>query len=290
MNFVFIINPTSGNNMGHYISKVIESYCIICNLNYKIIFTTKPNEAKEIVNIYKDFENTTIFSVGGDGTLNEVVNGIVNSRAKLGIIPAGTGNDFYRTFETIDTNKIDVGRINDRYFINVASLGLDAEIANYANKLKKGILSNKSVYILGILHEYFLYKPIDIKVDDETKSSTILTVCNAKYYGNGFKIAPQAKLNDGLFDVIDVKSLNRLQIINIIMKLSKAKHLESDLVNFYRTDSIKISSPVPLNCNIDGEIIKDTNFAFSLEKDAINVDVYNSKILTKILKSQGIIK
>ena len=290
MNFIFIINPASGNNKGYYISQIIESYCNNHNLNYRIIFTTRPNEAKEIVNIYKNYENTTIFSVGGDGTLNEVVNGIVNSTAKLGIIPAGTGNDFYRTFETLDANKIDVGRVNDRYFINVASIGLDAEIANYANKLKNGRLSNKSVYILGILHEYFLYKPIDIKVDDITKTSTILTVCNAKYYGNGFKIAPEAKLNDGLFDVVDVESLNKLQIINLIIKLAKAKHLESERVNFYRTDSLRISSSVPLNCNIDGEIIKNTSFDFSLEKDAINIDVNNSRILTKLLRSKRIIK
>ena len=70
------------------------------------------------------------------------------------------------------------------------------------------------------------------------------------------------------------------------MKLAKAKHLEYDKVNFYRTDSMKISSSVPLNCNIDGEIIRDTNFNFSIERDAINVDVNNSKMLTKFLKKQ----
>lgn len=290
MNFIFIVNPTSGNKAGYYASLAIKEYCYLANLNYKIIYTKGEKDAIEIVNQYKNMENTTIFSVGGDGTLNEVVNGLANSNAKLGIIPAGTGNDFYKTFESFDGDKIDLGKVNDRYFINVASLGLDAEIANYANKLKNGKLSNKSVYILSILHEYFSFKPIDIEVDFQPKSSTILTVCNAKYYGGGFEIAPKAKLNDGLFDVIDVESLNKLQIINLIAKLAKANHLYSRHVDFYRTNSLEIKSSVPLICNVDGEIIRDTKFNFSMEKHALNVDVENSKKFNNILKLNKTIK
>jgi len=289
MNFIFIVNPVSGNGSSLKAIKAIEECCKMMSVNYQIIYTCKKDDAKVIAKFYKD-KNCTVFSVGGDGTLNEVVNGLANSKAKLGIIPSGTGNDFYRTIKDFEGDRIDLGKVNDKYFINVASLGLDAEIANYANTLKNSKLSSKAVYILGILHEYFLYKPIDIKIDDETKSSTILTVCNAKYYGNGFKIAPKAKLNDGLFDVIDVKSLNRLEIINIIIMLAKAKHLESDKVNFYRADSLKISSSVPLNCNLDGEIIRDTRFDFSLEQGALNIDIKNSDRINQFLKTKKIIK
>lgn len=289
MSFIFIVNPVSGNGKSIKAINAIEECCKMMGANYQIIYTCKENDAKVIAKFYKD-KNCTIFSVGGDGTLNEIVNGMANSKAKLGVVPVGTGNDFYRTFKDFEKDKIDLGKVNDRYFINVASLGLDAEIANYANTLKNGKLSNKAVYILGIIHEYFSFKPINIDIDGINKNSTILTVCNAKYYGGGFKIAPFAKLNDGMFDVIDVKSLKKLEIIYLITKLIKVKHLESNKVNFYRTDSLNIDSLLPLNCNIDGEIIKDTSFNFSIEKDAINIDIENSDRINKFLKIKKIIK
>ena len=288
--FIFIVNPVSGNNLGIKASIVIEEYCKRRKINYKIIYTEKKNDAIRIAKELKDNEKVTIFSVGGDGTLNEVVNGLANSKAKLGLIPVGSGNDFYRSFYTFSDKKIDLGKVNDRYFINVASLGLDAEIANYANQIKNGKLSNESVYILSLIHEYFRFKPISIDIDGVKKDSTILTVCNAKYYGGGFNIAPHAKLNDGMFDIIDVKSLNKLEIINLVMKLMKATHLESNKVNFYRTDKISVNSSIPLNCNVDGEIITDTNFDFSIEREALNVDVRNSNIFRNVLVLSNVIK
>ena len=288
--FVFIVNPTSGNNLGIKASKVIEEYCNCIGVNYKIIYTKKKNHAIDIVSSLKDNENLTIFSVGGDGTLNEVVNGLANSKAKLGLIPCGSGNDFYRTFKDFEGDKIDLGKVNDRYFINVASLGLDADIAEYANKIKNEKLSNESIYMLSLIHEYFSFKPINIDIDGKCKNSTILTVCNAKYYGGGFQIAPNAKLNDGMFDVIDIKGLNKLQIIDVVLKLLKAKHLQSKYVKFYNTASLVVNSNIPLNCNIDGEIIRDTDFHFSIEKEALNVDVENSTKFKKVLVLNKIIK
>ena len=288
--FIFIVNPTSGNNLANPASIVIRNMCEYKKLNYRIIYTEKKNDAIRIANKFKDDENVTIFSVGGDGTLNEVVNGLANSKAKLGIIPAGSGNDFYRTFKDFKGDKIDLGKVNDRYFVNVASLGLDADVANYANNFKNGKLSNESVYILSLIHEYFRFKPINIDIDGIKKDSTILTVCNAKYYGGGFKIAPQAKLNNGVFDIVDVKSINKLEIINLVMQLMKAKHLENKAVNFYQTDKLSVRSNILLNCNIDGEIIKDTSFDFSIEKQALNVDVENSNYFKNLLVLNGIKK
>lgn len=290
MQYIFIVNPVSGNGNSIKAIKAIEEYCKMLGTNYKIIYTNMKNDAKEIAEFYKKFPNVTIFSVGGDGTLNEIVNGMAYSNAKLGIIPAGTGNDFYKTFKDFKEEKIDLGKVNDKYFINVASLGLDCEIANYANILKDKGLSGRIVYILSLIHEYFTYKPINIKISNKLKDTTIFTICNAKYYGGGFNIAPNAILNDGMFDIIDVKSLNKLEIVNLVSKLLKVKHLESEKVNFYKTNSICINSLVPLNCNIDGEIIKDTNFDFILEKNALNVDIENSKIINNFLKIKKIIK
>ena len=292
MNFIFIVNPVSGNKKSLQAIKAIEEYCKIIGVRYKIIYTREKGDATEVANYFKDQSLTTVFSVGGDGTLNEVVNGLVNSSAKLGVVPTGTGNDFYKTFKDLKTDMIDVGLVNDKYFINIASLGLDAEIANYSNILKKHNLHipNKLVYVLSIFKEYFKYKPISIGVDNKQKDTTILTICNAKYYGGGFNINPNAILDDGKFDIVDVDYLNKLEILGLIKKLIKVKHLQSNKVNFYRTDSIDVNSLIPLNCNIDGEIIKNTNFDFSVVRNGLLLDTDNSKIINDFLKIKKIIK
>lgn len=290
MKFVFIINPTSGNGKSIKAMKAIEECCQMMGVEFYFVYTSRPGDAKDIANHFKNRDNFTIFSVGGDGTLNEVVNGLANSNTKLGLIPVGTGNDFYKSLKDFNEDKIDLGKVNDKYFLNVASIGLDAEIANYANELKKHNLPNDLIYILGIMHEYFSFKPIKIDVDGINKDSTIFTVCNAKYYGGGFNIAPYAELNDGLFDIVDIKAVNKLKIIDLIAKLTKGNHLDDDKVKFYRTDQIRIESRIPLNCNIDGEIFKDTKFNFSIEKESLNVDIENSKKINEFLKIKKIIK
>lgn len=290
MNYIFIINPTSGNNKGIEVGKVIEEYCKSIKVQYKIIYTNKNNDAKNIAESYKSYENSIIYSVGGDGTLNEVINGIANSKVKLGLIPIGTGNDFYKTLIDFKGDKIDLGKVNDKYFINIASLGLDAEIANYANKLKKYNLPNNIVYVSSLAKNYFSYKPIKLGINNIYKDTTILTICNGKYYGGGFKIAPNSKLNDGMFDVFDVKSLNKLEIINLLAKLVKAKHIGDKNINFYKTDSLYVNSSIPINCNIDGEIIKGNYFNFSIEKEAINIDSKDQLKINEFLRVKKIIK
>ena len=287
MNYVFVVNPVAGNGKTIEIIGTLKKYCKLFKINYNILYTnTKSNY---LIEKYVNRKNTTIFCVGGDGTLNLLVNLLAKKGANLGIIPSGTGNDFYKTFKEFKGDKIDLGKVNDRYFINVASIGLDAEIANYANKLKKEA-KNKNVYIKSLIHEYLNFKPIDLNINNKEQKSTILTVCNAKYYGGGFQISPQSKLNDGMFDIIDVKSLKKLEILYLISKLVQGTHLNDKKVNSYKTDSITISSNSILNCNIDGEIIKDNKFEFSLDHNSLNVDVNNSNRITEFLKIKQILK
>lgn len=287
MNYVFIINPIAGSGQTIEIIRAIKEYCKFLKINYYITYTNIKNNY--LLEKYINRKDTTMFCVGGDGTLNSFVNLLAKKETNLGVIPSGTGNDFYKTFKDFKGDKIDLGKVNDRYFINVASIGLDAEIANYANKLKKET-STKNVYVKSLIHEYLNFKPIDLNINSKEQTSTILTVCNAKYYGGGFQISPQSKLDDGYLDVIDVKSLNKLEICYLISKLLHGTHLNDKRVNSYKTDFITISSNDILNCNIDGEIIKDNKFDFSLEHNSLNVDVNNSNRITEFLKVKKILK
>ena len=283
MYHVFIINPISGNKNGLKAAKIIEDYCVENKLLFKIIYTNSNNNAQEIASYYKNNKNVIIYSVGGDGTLNEVINGMHDGIANLSIIPTGTGNDFYKCVKKFNGNKIDLGKVNDKYFINIASIGFDAEVANLANTYKEKNLPNKLVYILSLIKNYFSYKNIEVRSNERKKCITIFTVCNGSYYGGGFKINPNAKLDSGLFDIVEADSLNKLQILNLLTKLAKSNHLTDKKINYYNTDNISIESNIPLICNVDGEIIKDNKFNFIIKKQAIEYKQLDNNLKNKLL-------
>lgn len=268
MKRIFIVNPISGNGKALKIAKIIKKICNSENLEHEIIYTAGPKDATEIAKKFRgELGQYIVYSVGGDGVLNEVVNGIINSGTILGVIPAGTGNDFSRmirpTSETL-FRKIDVGRVNNRYFINIASLGLDAKIAECANNLKGKKIPTELVYYLSIINEFIKLDSVKLKVDkrENFDDYTLLSVCNATYYGGGLALAPKASLNDGLFDVYELPKVNRIKLLKMFSLLLKGLHEKSKLVNYWKTDYFEVESPQKIICNIDGEIIMDKKFVF----------------------------
>ncbi|MFA5604129.1 MAG: diacylglycerol kinase family protein [Bacilli bacterium] len=267
MKRVFIVNPVSGNGRALNIIKALKEVCDTENLDYQIIYTEKPGDAKKVAEKFcSSFEDIIVYSVGGDGTLNEVVNGIAMSNTVLGVIPAGTGNDFYKTIKKSNRlfEEVDVGKVNERYFINVASVGIDAKIANRANELKKKKFLSGIVYYIAIALELANMESIKLKIDDRDffEEKTLLAICNGRYYGNGMMISPNALINDGMFDVYEVNKLTRLQTLKMFKLLLQKKHEESNLIEHYQIDYLNVDSPVPLICNVDGEIMIDNKFVF----------------------------
>ena len=227
MKYVFIINPASGktdyDKIKENIIKTLE------NEEYEIYETKAPKEATEIASRFKNEENTIVYSVGGDGTLNEVVNGIAEGKCKLGIIPTGSGNDFYRTLKEAQTEnvRLDLGKLNGRYFINIASVGMDAETCNNANKIKSKIKLHSSYY-LALIHTFLTFKnkSLKLKIDKNVYAGDyiIAAICNGKYYGGGFKIAPVASFDDNQFDIYLVSKAGKLKLIKILLALLKSEH------------------------------------------------------------------
>lgn len=288
MKRIFIVNPNSGGGKALKVVENIKNVCESDNLEYEIFFTDGPNDATKIAKKFR-FSSNIIYSVGGDGTLNEVVNGIVGTKNMLGIIPCGSGNDFYKTLEKIDDELplIDVGRVNDKYFINIVSIGIDAEVANNVSLMKKIKLPPSQIYNASIVYTFFKYrfKNIDVEIDTEKVNGkcTILTVCNGQIYGGGYKIAPSASLNDGYFDVYFVDKINKPFIPYIISLLKKGTHESHKKVHKSKATRIKFKCRYDLICNVDGEIIVDNKFDIKLIKDAILI--YNDKKFVKrILK------
>lgn len=289
MKHVFIVNPISGQGRAFKMVDNIHKACQEMNLDYEVVFTRKPKDAIEIVKKYKKCENV-IYSVGGDGTLNEVVNGIVGTKNKLAIIPGGSGNDFYTTIKDIKETefKIDIGKVNDRYFINVVSVGIDAEIGDNALLMKKKHIPRKQIYNASIVYTFFKYKfkEIEFKLNDTKMKDyyTIVTIMNGRVYGGGYKIAPNAIVNDGLFDIYFVDKLPKSKIPKLILKLAKGTHEESPHVHKRLADKITFKSDKPIICGVDGETLYEKKYDIKMLKN--KVTVYQDKeLIKKILEN-----
>ena len=265
MKEVFIVNPSSGKGkIKHFIEGISSKE------NREIIV---PSNAAE-TNYYaflksNNEESKVIYAVGGDGTLNSVLNGVVGSKAIMGVIPLGSGNDFARTLKeekiTAPT-KIDIGQINYEYFLNIASLGFDARVCE--NALKNRHIVGHASYIIGLIQE-ILKK---IEVDQVTnKEIAMLTLCNGKYYGGGFKIAPTASLTDGFLDKYEIGEVTKFKLLKILLKLLQGKHEE--FLNKELIDELSFIAEIPnvLSVNLDGEIKKFHLFDFKLIKKGITI-------------------
>ena len=229
---------------------------------FQVAFTKKPGDGIELTKRSIERGRKFIIACGGDGTINEVANGILESGAdvELGILPSGTGGDFRRTLAmptatreaaksllTGATKTIDVGKVTffnheneqvSRYFLNVSSFGLSASINERVKA--KGLLKwlpvgdamrGKAKFALSTLQEVFdlNFTTVRVKIDDkEEKLLNTLNFCvaNSRYFGGGMKIAPDAKINDGFFDVINIGDMRTAKIILNAHTLYQGTHLD----------------------------------------------------------------
>lgn len=288
MRHVFIVNPVSGKGKAAKVAIGIKKVCEKESLNYQMYYTNAPGDATKIAKGIKGKDNI-IYSVGGDGTLNEVLNGVVGSKNILSVVPAGSGNDFYKTLEKIDDEMplVDVGKINKKYFINVVSIGIDAEVAKNAEVMKKLKIPPSQIYNASIIYTFFKYKfkNIEFSVDNSSSKGkcTLLTICNGTMYGGGYKIAPEALLSDGYFDVYFIDKIHKPIMPFLINKLKNGTHESLKEVTKSKATKIKFKCDYDLVCNVDGEIMVDKKFNIKLIPKALLI-YNNKKLINKFLK------
>ncbi len=291
MKYVFIVNPESAKGNAMKIIGNIEKVCKKEKLEYEICYTLAPGDATRLAQSYKDQENI-IYAVGGDGTLSEVLNGIVGTKNKLGIIPAGSGNDFYRTIKELGKTEIksDVGVINGKYFLNIACVGIDAEVANNVPLMKKKNIKIKNLYTASIIYTFthFKFKEIHFESEekDETNNFTILSICNGRYYGGGYNISPKASLEDGTFEVYYTEKQKMPTIINLLLKLKKGKLEEDKRIQHFKTNKIQVTSKQPIRFNVDGETIENTKFEIKIIQNAVTI-YHNANLEKSFLSVRG---
>lgn len=260
---IFIINPKAGNGKG------IELIPRLNEIKEKIIYVTKEkgDATKFLLDVASKYPNSIVYSVGGDGTLNEVVNGIYDTNCSLHIVPFGSGNDYHRIIKNIYEDKVDIGDVNGHKFINIASIGIDADIVDEVNKDTNNFLK----YQRNILKQLIFYKKKEISIAEKRKLINILTVCKGKYYGNGVPINPNYNLNNHLFNLIEASNLSNLEMLKCFLQIFRGKHLDNSKVNISCVTNLQINSKLPILCNVDGEVFQDTSFNFKLIPDGITV-------------------
>lgn len=291
---LFIVNPVAGQGSALSLEKQIRELLEAVTKNYdntefKVVETKYPGHATKIARDFAFKEKYRIYSVGGDGTLNEVINGMVGSESSLGVIPGGTGNDFiksispdFKTREILkDTilgyeKKVDLGKINDRYFHNILSIGFDAEVNVGACKYKKWpLVSPKLAYIMGIGYALTKIKPKFLTIEKngiiEKKDTFLMAICNGTTYGGEFKMAPNAKLDDGLLDIVRVDMIGINKIMKYLPSLKKGDHYKHKEIESYTLNKINIYGEEPLMLNIDGEIMVVDKAEITCEREVLNL-------------------
>lgn len=212
-----------------------------------------------------------VIAAGGDGTINEVVNGLAEHevRPKLGIIPVGTTNDFARAIKahgSIDkavdiiveghTKKIDIGKMNDQYFINIAGGGRLTELTYEVPSKLKTVLGQLAYYIKGVEMLPTL-KPTPVRIEYDGKlfegEVTLFLVANTNSVGGFERLAPKAELDDGMFDFLILKKANMADILRIATLVLRGEHLNDELIIYTKANRIKVTSDEKVQLNIDGE-------------------------------------
>ena len=234
-----------------------------------------------------------IVAGGGDGTLNAVVNAMIRGdgrpKASLGILPLGTANDFARG-AGIDANdlmgalklactgsptKIDVGLMNDQYFINVASAGFGAEVTATTPQDMKRFLGGMAYSLMGFVKAFQLepYEGRLILPDGVVKegSMLIMAVGNSRFAGGGYEVAPLASVTDGLLDVAVVSGLRPDNLSRVVDEMKHPADPRNENLLYHQLSAFTIETGKPLHVNLDGEPIKGTHFEFRCCPKALSV-------------------
>ena len=290
----FVVNPAAGASDS---TKLVEEAISKSRnaANCHIYCTKGPGDATDFVarKCSQSAGPLRFYACGGDGTLNEVVNGAVDfPNASVGVYPCGSGNDFVKYyggaegFLNIDElvegedHPIDLILAIGKYCINVLNFGFDTAVLKTMEKVKRyKALSGKRAYFVGVAKAllYSMETPCKVTVDGEVISNDnilLCTVSNGKYVGSSFKCAPRSKNNDGLMEVCLVKPLSRLTFIKLIKYYTTGEHIDNPLFKDYmiyrRARHIEIEGGRDFSYAIDGELIGQNRVNIEIVDNAIN--------------------
>lgn len=305
-----ILNPKSGSGKGKKDWPLIKQLLLDKGFEFQLFTTEFARHAVQLSRQLVEEHFEDILVIGGDGTLNEVANGIIenhpDSNVTLGYIPVGTGNDWAKTMlipagdykksiDIIASNKSikqDVGQVNcildgepvKRFFMNVAGFGFDGKIAhNLDQDRKKGKKTNKLTYLWSILNGMFGYKsqPAEIKFaeDKVNVNVTFSSVAICRFFGNGMLPAPEADPKDGLFELTIVDSLSPIGMLTKLKSFYNGTIAKYKEVSFHKTKEVILSAGKELLIQTDGEYAGHAPATFTILPNKLNVIINNEAFM-----------
>jgi len=294
MKHYFILNPNAGfEDSTKYLIPQIEQTFQQRNDSYSIYLTKGINDAyqhvKELCKTLK--EPSRIYAAGGDGTVNEVASGLVGCKfASLGIIPVGSCCDFVKSLRDRnyldiakqidgDVMEVDILQVNDRYSINVANIGFDANVVERA-ALYRHHMPVKKAYdraiFWNLINKYDNEFTLEINGKVVFSGKYLLTAFgNGQVYGGGYRCTPTASVSDGMIDVVIARKMSRLRFIRLIKIYKNGQHLNNPklegIVSFYQCKSARVTAKEPMNVSLDGELYKWSEVNIRILEKAVRV-------------------
>ena len=283
----FIVNPAAGNQHALKVQSLLKQELDKRGIECRFVRTEKPGHATDLARQAASADDCTgVVSVGGDGTAFEVACGLMNTGVPMGIIPAGTGNDFIKTVGlpkkpldalefilTHDARPVDVGGLNDRLFLNVCGTGFDVTVLDYTTAAKKycrGLLP----YLIGLIRGIAHYKPVYVRftADGHTEEREVLicSIANGRFFGGGIAICPEAGADDGLLDLVIAEHQPRWKLPFLVPSLLMGGIDKFSFTTHKRCREVEIYSK-GMRLNIDGEITNIDSAKFSVLQGALKL-------------------
>lgn len=290
MRHLFIINPAAGKKES---TAKLEQLLAELSFDYEVAYTREEGDAQRIAREAADSgEDVRIYACGGDGTLNEVVNGVAGrDNVAITCVPKGTGNDFlkifgpeYRTlFYDLEAlaagpqTPFDLIDCNGKLGIDVVCTGVDARIGADVHRYKNWpLVSGIGAYILALLENVLLKgiaRPMAVRMGkrDWKGDTALLCVCNGRHYGGGFMPVPEAMPDDGILDVLLIPKISLLTFARLVGKYAKGLYRQyPELIFDYHGERVDCASGEEMIAVVDGEVMRDTRFTIRLSEKKVN--------------------
>ncbi|HEY2311005.1 MAG TPA: diacylglycerol kinase family protein [Gaiellaceae bacterium] len=289
---VFLVNPASGNGTTGKRWPELERRAAELGLRGETVLSEFPGHLAQAAG---DRRDSLLVVIGGDGTVNEVVNGIAATEAEIAVLPCGTGQDFGRSHgipssfddavrvaldgetRTIDVGRVELGDGTSRYFANVGSAGMSGAVARRANAMTKRF-GGRATFFYALTREFLAWQNTRVVVelaDGSRREGPMhdVIVANGRFHGGGMQLAPDARQDDGAFDVVTIGDVSKLDFVTTAPKLYSGRYLSHPKVELLRSSAVSIDSTEALPLEVDGEPIGTTPARFEAVPSALRLRV-----------------
>lgn len=284
MKHVFLMHDTKRYH------DLAEDICeVMKGLDFEFIYKTSVQAIQKHIKEYQ--EPVRFYAVGGDGTLNGIIQPLVHTNHELVLIPFGTGNDFHRMLldekdpikvlkESLKykTQKVDIIALNDQYYVNATCFGVDSIIANHIHDSTKfPLIPQSKSYAAAILKHLVKYQFDEVEIYSEGKClfkgpTTLCTINNGIYYGGGFPIVPHSKIQDGIFEICVVDRVPYRKVPYLLSLLFQKKLYDRHEVHYFQAKEVIVKSVN--SSNMDGEEYKADEYVFKIVPASLNIVIY----------------